>query len=111
MIVTFEGGVMSEKSSVKRISVGDAKSMIGAEDVHIVDIRDSQSFNIDHLSQAQNITGANAEDFVKTAQKDKPLLIYCYHGNSSPIAGKFFLESGFADVYSIEGGFEKLRSK
>ena len=98
-------------NSVKRISVCDAKSMIGAEDVQVVDIRDSQSFNIDHLSQAQNITGANAEEFVKTAQKDKPLLIYCYHGNSSLIAGKFFLKNGFTDVYSIEGGFEELRLK
>ena len=100
---------MSNINKVKRISVGDAHSMIGSGNVNIVDIRDTESYNSDHLDSAQNITSKNADQFIKTAEKNKPLIVYCYHGNSSQVAGKFFAEKGFKDVYSVDGGYEKLK--
>ncbi|MDE0931482.1 MAG: rhodanese-like domain-containing protein, partial [Halioglobus sp.] len=45
------------------------------------------------------------------ADRDQPLLIYCYHGNSSQGAADYFFNQGFEDVYSMDGGYEAWRLK
>jgi thiosulfate sulfurtransferase len=32
-------------------------------------------------------------------------LVYCYHGHSSQSAAEHFVENGFANVYSLDGGY------
>lgn len=39
----------------------------------------------------------------------KPVLVMCYHGNSSKSAAQYLLTQGFDQVYSIDGGFEAWR--
>ena len=57
----------------------------------VVDIRDPQSFAVGHIL-------------------DAPLVVVCYHGNSSQSAAAYFIQQGFSDVYSLDGGFELWRS-
>ena len=38
--------------------------------------------------------------------KNKPLVVYCYHGISSQGAAAYFSEKGFKEVSSMIGGFE-----
>jgi thiosulfate sulfurtransferase len=97
------------KKSVKRINVVEAKSLINTKNVTVVDIRDRQSFELDHMQNAHHVTGKNAKDFINKTKKDKPLLVYCYHGNNSQVAAQFFAENGFDDVYSVDGGFDVWR--
>ena len=97
------------KNSVKRINVVEAKSLINTRNATVVDIRDRQSFELDHMENAHHVTGKNAKDFINKTKKDKPLLVYCYHGNSSQVAAQFFAENGFDDVYSLDGGFDMWR--
>jgi len=33
------------------------------------------------------------------------VLLYCYHGNASQTYGQMFADFGFAEVYSLDGGF------
>jgi len=44
-------------------------------------------------------------------KKNIPLIVYCYHGNSSKSAAHYFCENGFTQVYSMDGGFEAWRLK
>ena len=37
--------------------------------------------------------------------KEKPLIVVCYHGNSSQGAAEFFASQGCREVYSLDGGF------
>ncbi|CRR54182.1 Thiosulfate sulfurtransferase GlpE [Pseudomonas aeruginosa] len=37
-------------------------------------------------------------------------MVVCYHGNSSQSAAAYFIQQGFSDVYSLDGGFELWRS-
>lgn len=95
----------------KRISVKEAEELIQKEDVTIVDIRDRDSYLNGHINNSIHLTGNNAEDFLATLDREKPLIIYCYHGKSSQNAVQFFAEKGVAAVYSIDGGFEAWRVK
>ena len=95
----------------KRISIDDAKSLIDADKVTLADIRDEDSFKQSHINGAVHLHNSNVQDFLATADPDKPLIVYCYHGNSSLSAAQFLIEKGFDDVYSMDGGYEQWRSK
>lgn len=90
----------------KRISAQKAHEIIGSQDVTIVDIRDTNSFTRGHIPQAQNISDENMKAFIEETNKETPLICYCYHGNSSRQAAAFFVNQGFKQVYSIDGGWE-----
>ena len=85
----------------KSIQPVSAYDMIEQDTVTIVDIRDSD---------AQHVSGENLEKFVETSDFNQPLLVYCYHGNSSQPAAAYFGDRGFEDVYHLVGGFESWRS-
>ena len=96
-------------SVLKRINCEQASTLCSQSDTQLIDIRDSASFAAGHIREAQHIDNQSLPDFVATAATDKPLVIYCYHGNSSQQAGQYFIQQGFTDVYSVDGGFEQWR--
>src|SRR3989338_5815969 len=93
----------------KEIDVQNAKEMIDLGNLTIADIRDMQSYSEAHIQGAISVGEENIQDFIKMADKNKPLICYCYHGISSQGAAQFFKQSGFTNVYSIQGGFEEWR--
>lgn len=94
----------------KPIAINQAKAMIDKMDVTIVDIRDVQAFKAGHIQNAVLVNDSNIEKFLKSADKNKPLLCCCYHGVSSHSAAEYFSKQGFKEVYSLEGGFEKWKT-
>lgn len=75
------------------------------QDVTLLDIRDPESYSAGHINSAQTINDLDVEQFASTEDKDKTLILYCYHGFASQSAAQWFIEKGFTDVYSMEGGF------
>ena len=92
------------------ISAAAAKKMMDERAVQIVDIRDPQSFANGHVPEALLINNNSVGQFVADADMDKPVLVFCYHGHSSQGAADFFAGQGFAEVYSVDGGFEEWRT-
>ena len=92
--------------SYQRISIEDAKELIKDDDIAIIDIRDFNSFSSGHIQNAIHIQDLNIENFIQEKDKNKPILIYCYHGNSSQAAANFFYQNGFQLVYSMDEGYE-----
>ncbi len=96
-------------SDFKRLTASEAKTLIDGEGANLVDIRDEQSFLQSHIENAVHLDNTSLQAFIETADPDKPLVVYCYHGNSSLSAAQFLYEKGFEDVYSMDGGFEVWR--
>lgn len=88
------------------LAPAEAQEAISDEEVTLVDIRDPESFQAAHLVDAVHINDANIHEFLETANRQQPLIVYCYHGISSAGAASFFSEQGFEKVSHIEGGFE-----
>ena len=84
----------------------EAHEAIADKEVTLVDIRDPESFQAAHLVDAVHVNDANIHEFLETANRQQPLIVYCYHGISSAGAASFFSEQGFEKVSHIEGGFE-----
>jgi thiosulfate sulfurtransferase len=94
--------------SFKRISTTDARKMMAeaSDDVQIVDIRDDESYAAGHIEAAFHLHNSNLQQFIAEADPDKPLLVYCYHGHMSQGAAAYLAEQGFAEAYSLDGGFQ-----
>ncbi|MCG8394148.1 MAG: thiosulfate sulfurtransferase GlpE [Pseudomonadales bacterium] len=94
-----------------RISPDEGKARFDQGDTLFVDIRDPASFAAGHLRGAVHLTQANVDLFLANTSREHPLVIYCYHGNSSQGAADWLDEQGFADVVSLDGGYEVFRQQ
>ncbi|MHA6495508.1 thiosulfate sulfurtransferase GlpE [Pseudomonas borbori] len=96
-------------SEFKRIVPLQAQTL-RAQGAVVVDIRDAQSFANGHISGSLHLDNHSLHDFIRQADLDQPLIVACYHGNSSQSAAAYLVGQGFADVYSLDGGFELWRA-
>lgn len=94
-----------------RISVEQAHTIIEQGEPLIVDVRDPQSYTTSHIAGAVHLDNDNVAGFLQQAARERPLIVYCYHGNSSLSAGQFLQQQGFQQVMSMDGGFEAWRQQ
>jgi thiosulfate sulfurtransferase len=92
-------------SEFKRIDPVSAHNL-RLDGATVVDIRDPHSFANGHIRGARHLDNHSLADFIASADLDAPLLVVCYHGNSSQSAAAYLAQQGFSDVYSLDGGFE-----
>lgn len=91
--------------SFSRINPEQAATLC-QQGAQLVDIRDPQSFALGHMPGASRLDNSNLADWVAAADKSLPVVVCCYHGNSSQPAADYLAGLGFARVYSLDGGFE-----
>ncbi len=90
----------------ERINVNQAHEQLNKHSAVLVDVRDPQSFAIGHARGAFHLTNDSLVTFMEQTDPDTPVLVMCYHGNSSQGAAQYLIHQGFDRVYSIDGGFE-----
>ena len=97
--------------SYQCISIDEAHHLINSNDVTLLDIRDAISFTQGSMPGAVHVTNNNVDDIAANADKTKPVIVCCYHGNSSKGAAEYFYHLGFEKAYSMDGGFEEWKTK
>ncbi|ATM87863.1 thiosulfate sulfurtransferase GlpE [Yersinia massiliensis] len=88
------------------ISVEQAYTRLKEKNTVLVDIRDPQSYQAGHAPSAFHLTNDSLHTFMQQIDFEQPVMVMCYHGNSSKGAAQYLLQQGFEAVYSIDGGFE-----
>ncbi len=96
-------------SEFKHISVAETFARLQQKQVVIVDIRDEQSFSAAHIEGAFHLTNSSLHQFTQLHDYETPVVVVCYHGNSSQGAAQYLVQQGFEEVYSMDGGFEGWR--
>ena len=96
-------------SEIPEIQIGEAKEKLNRQECVFVDIRDPASYQAGHVPGAVHLNDGNVQEFIGSADKEREVIVYCYHGNSSLGAVAYFLENGFKNVASMSGGFEAWR--
>jgi thiosulfate sulfurtransferase len=94
---------------IPQIQIHDAKEKFDQKESLFVDIRDPGSYGQAHIPGAIHLHDGNVQEFLQSTDKEKSVVVYCYHGNSSLGATAFLLENGFKNVMSMSGGFEAWR--
>ena len=88
-----------------QISVDETKQLIEVGDLTIIDVRDTQSYSTGHITNAIHAESIDINSFIAKEDKERSLLIYCYHGYSSQSVAEHFVKNGFLNVYSMDGGY------
>ena len=91
------------------IDIPDALPLIDNQ-ANIADIRDVLSFQQGHITNATHLDNQNLAHFIKEHDFDTPLIVCCYHGNSSKNAADYLAAQGFKEVYSLNGGFTQWQA-
>lgn len=95
---------------IPEIDPPEAARLLAAGAATFVDVRDPYSYEEARIPGALALDDDNVQEFASTADKQRPLIVYCYHGISSLGGAAFFLQRGFREVYSLRGGFEVWRA-
>lgn len=93
------------------ISVAQAQEKLLEGNARCVDIRDEQSFEQAHITDAHHLTNGTLQQFMQDTDFDTPVIVVCYHGISSQQAAQYLIHQGFEEVYSMDGGFEAWRKE
>ena len=75
----------------------------------LLDVRTAGEFANGHLKNALNVDFRNEAFRERVAKLDKkqPIFVYCLSGGRSAAAVEVLRESGFTEVYDLQGGFAK----
>lgn len=93
---------------VPQIQIHDAKKKLDEKSCLFVDVRDPGSYEQARIPGAIRLHDGNVQEFLKSGDKTKEVIVYCYHGNSSLGAAAFLIQNGFTAA-SMSGGFEAWR--
>ncbi|MBI1284268.1 MAG: hypothetical protein GC183_08020 [Thiobacillus sp.] len=75
-------------------------------DLLILDTRDAASYAQGHIEGAEPAYDTLFMRLMKSRQRERPVLVYCYHGNSSRDICQFIAGFGYARVYNLLGGWQ-----
>lgn len=90
---------------IPEVDIPTARDLHGDGKTLFVDIRDPMSRERGHIPESVHLTNESFEAFLADTDRAQPVIVYCYHGNSSRMATAHLLEHGFADVKSLMGGY------
>jgi rhodanese-related sulfurtransferase len=97
---------LRRKGGARAVPAREAVQLINGEDAAVVDIRDQADYKAGHIINAKHIPpGRLAEEAGRiSADKSKPVIVYCKNGMTSPEACARLKAQGFQRVYYLKGG-------
>lgn len=98
--------VRNEGEPFTRIDVHEAKQMIDAGNVQVVDSREPHEHHDGHVPGSLNIPHMATLPRARELAADKPILFICKSGQRSAVAAEFAASVGLTDLYSVEGGHD-----
>ena len=98
--------VKNEGEPFTRIDVHEAKQMIEAGNVQVVDSREPHEHAEGHVPGSLNIPHMATLPRAKDLAKDKPILFICKSGARSAVAAEFAAAVGLTELFNVEGGHD-----
>ena len=99
-------GKESANHSYEQISQQEAKTMMDAQDVIILDVREQEEYDSGHIPGAVLLpVGTISEETAAAVipEKDSVVLVYCRSGNRSKTASAALAELGYTGIYEFGG--------
>ncbi len=97
---------MTSNARFQCVDAAAARTLIETGRVLVFDVRDVNSYGRGTLPNARHLSSATLSEAIFTTPKTQPVLISCYHGIASKQYAQMFTDFGFAEVYSLDGGYE-----
>lgn len=81
-------------------------ALLAAGELTIFDTRDAASHARAHLEGAEPVSDDALRRLIQSRQRQRPILVYCYRGNSSRDVCQLIAGMGFTRVYNLAGGWQ-----
>ena len=96
----------SPQEPFKRISVSEAKEMLDASDVELVDVRQPGEYAAGHIHGAKLIPVDGLFERLGEVADARDVIFYCAVGVRSALACEIGAAMGLTRCHNVEGGFE-----
>jgi rhodanese-related sulfurtransferase len=90
----------------KPLMVLQLPELLKDPDTVVIDIRDTQSFEADHIPGAIAISDQVMSQLIRSRSQPRPVVVYCYRGISSKDICRLLASAGLSEVYNLEGGWQ-----
>jgi thiosulfate sulfurtransferase len=87
-------------------TVSDLKPLLSTDNALLLDCRKLLDYQVEHIENALHSHDGLVASLIKKSDKNRVLVIYCYHGHASEHLAELFCGFGFNHVYSLDGGYE-----
>ena len=74
----------------------------------LFDVRDLAAYRQGNIEGAIHLTQANFAPILKRLPRTTPVVLYCYRGNASQTWAGMFADFHYAEVISVDGGYDAL---
>lgn len=102
--------VQQAKSKVRCIDLIEAKKLIKAGGVTLLDVREKVENDAGHIEGSEHISRGVLEMRIENnpafADRGAAIIVYCKSGGRSALAAATLQDMGFSNTYSLEGGFD-----
>lgn len=98
---------MSSSPRFQRLTAADVQAWLAAHPgALLLDAREARHHAQGHLAGSVRLDGRNHEPLLLGEPKQRPVFVYCYHGNASQTYAQMFADFGFHTVGDLIGGWE-----
>ena len=106
---TLEQIVQEAKAAINEVSAAEVKKMIdNKEDIILLDVRDKEEYEPEHIPGAINISRGTLElkSNLIIPDKTKKIIVYCGIDRRSPLATKTLNDFGYKKAINMVGGLK-----
>ena len=109
LIWNLLGGAVS---GIKQLTTAEVTRLMNREDAVLIDIRNANDYKNGHIINSISVPNAELPERLESLEKhkQKAVIIYCEHGNTSDKAARSLKTSGFENVCSLHGGVMAWRN-
>ena len=86
------------------IDVATAASLMGRQDVFLLDVRTQAEYDQGHIPDITLIPLDQVQSRLSEIPKDKTVVVTCRTGNRSAQAAQMLRQNGYTDVHNMQGG-------
>src|SRR5215467_4739886 len=109
----FKEILRQAKSQIREITVHDVQDKFNPENgFTLLDVREDDEWQQGHLDKAiflpRGFLEVKADKILP--DRSQPIVVYCAGGVRSALAAKTLQDLGYADVYSMRGGFNEWKN-
>src|SRR5207302_9289836 len=108
----FQELVADAKEKITEISPTDAASKTKSSDAVIVDVREKDEWDEEHIPDAVHMSRGMLELEVedKFPDRNMTIIMHCGGGGRSALAAESLQQMGYKNVRSMAGGFKALKA-
>ena len=105
MLKELFGSIFGGQSTgVKGVSVNDTFTAVKNGGVQFIDVRSEAEYGRGHASKTVNYPLDKLGGMVSKLDPDKPVYVICQSGMRSMRGAGLLINSGFKEVYNVDGG-------